>query len=163
MIGRRVPDKVIAMKSRSILMVLAVAAAFSAGCFGYERRSSLGPSGTGAAALVGSWTSGSLIPQPNQCSDFTWDVTEQTGNSASGRFGARCAGDLTLTGTARGTLNGSLVNWSAEADATAPGLTGACRITLSGTAELLVDSIRIPYSGNTCLGPVSGIETVRRR
>jgi hypothetical protein len=35
-------------------------------------------------------------------------------------------------------------------------------VTLSGTAELGVDSIRIPYSGDTCLWKVSGVETLRR-
>jgi hypothetical protein len=133
------------------------------GCISFERESTLGPSSTGGAALVGNWTSGSLIPQPNQCSDFSWDVTEQTGNSASGRFSAVCAGDLRLSGTASGTLNGSLITWNADATATAPGLNASCPIKLQGTAELLVDSIRIPYQGTTCLGPVSGIETLRRR
>jgi hypothetical protein len=35
-------------------------------------------------------------------------------------------------------------------------------VTLTGTAELGVDSIRIPYAGDTCLGKVSGVETLRR-
>ena len=150
------------MNKTAIAAILTLAA-LTSGCFGYERKSTLGPTATGAAALMGSWTSGSLIPQPGQCTDMRWDVTEQTGNSASGRFSATCAGGLQLTGTARGTLTGSLVNWSADAAATAPGLTASCTITLTGTAELLVDSIRVPYRGTTCLGPVEGIETLRRR
>jgi hypothetical protein len=150
------------MNKTSIAAILTLAALTSS-CFGYERKSTLGPTATGAAALMGSWTSGSLIPQPGQCTDMRWDVTEQTGTSASGRFSATCAGDLHLTGTARGTLTGSLVNWSADATAAAPGLTASCTIALTGTAELLVDSIRVPYRGTTCLGPVEGIETLRRR
>lgn len=138
-------------------------AVVASGCFGYERKSTLGPSATGGGALAGSWTSGSLIPGPGQCADMRWEATEQTANSASGRFSATCAGGLQLTGTARGTLNGTVIAWSAEATADAPGLTGACPISLSGTAELLVDSIRIPYRGTTCLGAVEGVETLRRR
>lgn len=149
--------------TKTSLAAILTLAALTSGCFGYERKSTLGPTPTGAAALMGSWTSGSLIPQPGQCTDMRWDVTEQTGNSASGRFSATCAGGLQLTGTARGTLAGSLVNWSADATAAAPGLTGSCTIGLTGTAELLVDSIRVPYRGTTCLGPVEGIETLRRR
>ena len=38
----------------------------------------------------------------------------------------------------------------------------AGKVTLAGTAELGVDSIRIPYSGNTCLGNVSGTEVLKR-
>jgi hypothetical protein len=150
------------MKNKTLLTVmsLCLAAGLAAGCIEFERESSLGPSGTGA--LLGNWTSGSLVPQPNQCSDFKWNVTEQTGNSASGTFSASCAGNLELNGTAQGTLNGSVVTWTAQANATAPGLAAACPISLAGTAELLVDSIRIPYSGTTCLGPVSGVETLKK-
>ena len=140
--------------------VLALVTGMAAGCIGIERKSTLEPTG-GAGALLGNWTSGSLIPQPGQCSDFKWDVTEQTGNSAAGSFSATCADDLKISGTAQGTLTGSVVNWSAQATASVPGL-ASCPIALTGTAELLVDSIRVPYSGTTCLGPVSGVETLRR-
>jgi hypothetical protein len=150
------------MKKASAFTALSVAAAVASGCIGFERKSTLGPTATGVSALMGSWTSSNIIPQPGQCTDFKWDVTEQSANTASGSFSATCAGDLKLNGTARGTLNGSLVNWSAEANATAPGLT-SCAISLTGTAELLVDAIRVPYAGTTCLGAVSGVETLRRR
>jgi hypothetical protein len=150
------------MKTNTLafLTMICLSGALASGCIEFERKSSLGPSGTGT--LLGNWTSGSLVPQPNQCSDFKWNVTEQNGNSASGTFSASCAGDLELSGTAQGTLNGSVVTWTAQANATAPGLSSVCPISLSGTAELLVDSIRIPYSGTTCLGPVSGVETLKR-
>jgi hypothetical protein len=149
------------MKKTITAMALALAAMLASGCLGYERESTLGPSGTGAAALLGNWTSGSLVPQPGQCSDFKWNVTEQSGTAAAGTFSAICAGNLQLNGTARGTLSGSVISWTAQANASVPGL-ASCPISLSGTAELLVDSIRIPYSGTTCLGPVSGIETLRK-
>ena len=149
------------MKKATFLTALSVAAGISAGCIGYERESTLGPTGTGAAALLGSWTSGNLIPQPGQCTDFKWDVSEQTGNMAKGNFSATCAGGLKIAGTAQGTLSGSVVNWSAQANASAEGLP-SCAIGLIGTAELLVDAIRVPYSGTTCLGPVSGVETLKK-
>lgn len=156
----QIPGFVMKNVTLMTLTSLCLAAGLSAGCIEFERKSSLGPSGTGA--LVGNWTSGSLIPQPGQCGDFKWNVTEQTGNSAAGTFSATCAGDLKLTGTAQGRLNGSVITWSAQANATAPGLSAACPISLTGTAELLIDSIRIPYSGTTCLGPVSGVETLKK-
>jgi hypothetical protein len=150
------------MTNRLLPVLLTFAASLTAGCFSFERKLTLGPSSTGIAALLGSWTSGSLVPQPGQCSDFKWDVTEQTGNSAAGTFSATCAGDLRLNGTARGTLSGSVISWTAEANATAPGIS-SCPIALTGTAELQTDTIRVPYSGTTCLGPVSGVETLRKR
>jgi hypothetical protein len=151
------------MKNACTLTAVSVAALMAVGCLGYERESTLGPSSSGGiAALLGSWTSSNVVPQAGQCTDFRWDVTEQTGNSARGTFSASCGGDLRLNGTAEATLAGSLVTWSAQASAAVPGI-GTCPITLNGTAELQTDSVRIPYSGTTCLGPVSGVETLRRR
>jgi hypothetical protein len=149
---------------RTILLAACSAlAAVSIACIGFERKSTVtGPSAAGANALLGSWSSSNVIPSPSSCTDFKWDVAEQTGNSASGTFSATCANDLKVSGTARGTLSGSTVSWSATAKANTPGRL-ECTISLSGTAELQVDSIRVPYSGDTCAGKVSGVEVLRRR
>ena len=157
-------DRDTSMKNTILLAVCVTAAAMSAACFGFERKSNpAGPTASGIGTLMGSWSSSSLIPSPSSCTDFKWDVSEQTGTSAKGSFSATCANDLKLSGTAQGTLNGSTITWSAQGTANAPGVPTGCNITLSGTAEILVDSVRIPYSGNTCLGAVSGVETLRRR
>jgi hypothetical protein len=150
------------MKNFVQLVVCVGVAALSAACIGFERKSSVtGPSAAGISTLMGNWTSTNIVPTPSSCTDFTWNVTEQTGNSARGSFSARCAGDLQLSGTAQGTLSGSTVNWSAQGTASAPGLS-SCNISLTGTAEITVDSVRVPYSGTTCLGNVSGTEVLRR-
>jgi hypothetical protein len=121
-----------------------------------------GPTASGISALVGNWTSSSIIPSPTSCTDFKWNVTEQTANSAKGSFGATCAGELKLTGTAQGVLQSTgIIDWSAQGTATAPGLP-SCAITLTGTAEIGIEVVRVPYSGDTCLGKVSGIESLRR-
>jgi hypothetical protein len=139
------------------------AALAAAGCIGFEHKSTVtAPTGSTAAALMGNWTSSNIIPSASSCTDFKWNVTEQTGNRASGSFSATCANNLKLTGTAQGTLSGSLVNWSAQGTATAAGL-ASCAISLSGTAELGTESIRVPYSGETCLGHVSGVEVLRKQ
>ena len=144
------------------LVVLSAAAVSAAGCIGFERQSGLtGPSATGVGAMMGSWTSATIIPSPTSCSNFKWNATEQTATSAKGSFSATCAGDLAFTGTAEGTLSGNIVTWKANGNATGPGIT-ACAIALNGTAELGVSTIRIPYSGTTCLGPVNGVETLKR-
>jgi hypothetical protein len=148
------------MRNVIVAICLAAAAASSA-CFGYERTSTLGPSATGVAALLGNWTSANVVPSADACTDFKWNVTEQTGNRASGTFSATCKGDIRIAGTADGTLSGSTVAWNAQATATVPGLP-ACAISLSGTAELGVDSIRVPYSGDTCLGRVTGVEVLKK-
>ena len=151
------------MKNRILAAVLS-AATLATGCIGFERKSSITePSAAGNNAFLGNWSSNNLIPSPDACTDFKWNVLEQTTTSAKGNFSATCAGDLKLSGTAQGSFTTSgTVAWSATANATAPGLT-SCAVTLTGTAELQVDSIRIPYTGDTCLGKVSGVEILKKR
>ena len=151
------------MKNRILLAALSLSTIVATGCIGFERESSpTGPSAAGSGTLMGSWSSSNLIPSPASCTDFKWNVSEQTTISAKGAFSASCAGDLKLTGTAQGqfTTSGTIA-WSGDANATGPGLT-SCTVKLSGTAELAVDHIRIPYSGDTCLGKVSGVEILRK-
>ena len=74
---------------------------------------------------------------------------------------ATCGNNLAVAGTAEATLAGQTITWSAAGNATSAGLP-TCPITLTGTAELGTDSIRVPYSGDTCLGKVSGVEVLKR-
>jgi hypothetical protein len=152
------------MKNRTFMVVLSIAVAAAAGCTSFDRESSVtSPTAAGNNSLLGTWTSGNLIPTASTCTDFVWTVSEQTATSAKGSFSATCAGELKLTGTAQGMFTDpTTIAWSATGNATGPGLT-SCAISLSGTATLGTESIRIPYEGNTCLGRVSGIESVRKR
>lgn len=151
------------MKNRLLIAVISLAASAAAGCAGFEHRSSsTEPSIAGNNSLLGSWTSSTLIPTPSTCTDFKWNVTEQTSSSAKGSFSASCPGDLKLTGIAEGNLTSpTAIKWSADGNATGPGLT-SCAISLTGTATLGTDSITVPYSGTTCLGKVEGIETLKK-
>jgi hypothetical protein len=150
------------MKNRILLAVLS-SALVASGCIGFEHKSTpTAPTAAGNSSLLGNWSSSNIIPSPSACTDFQWNVSEQTPISAKGSFSATCPGELKVKGTAQGqfTTSGS-VAWSGQANATAPGLT-SCNVVLTGTAELQVDSIRIPYSGDTCLGKVSGVEVLKR-
>jgi hypothetical protein len=151
------------MKNYVFASALALAVA-AAGCAGFEHTSTTtSPTVTGVSALMGNWASASsVIPSASTCSDFKWNVAEQTPTTAKGSFSATCAGDLKVAGTAQGMLAGSVISWSAVGTATAAGLP-ACAITLTGTAELGADSIRVPYSGDTCLGKVSGVEILNKK
>lgn len=153
------------MKNYVFATILCFAAAGGSGCVGYSNKTTVtGPGSTAVASLMGNWVSSaaSLIPSPSTCTDFKWNPTEQTPNSAKGSFSATCAGDLKVSGTATGTLSGSVITWAANANAATPAMP-SCAVLLSGTAELGVDSIRIPYSGTTCLGPVTGVEILNKR
>jgi hypothetical protein len=148
------------MKKTALFAAAVSLSLATAGCFEFSQKTT-GPS-TDLRSLAGQWASGSLIPSPSTCSDFKWNVSEYTGTTAKGSFSATCAGDLKLEGTAQGQLTGSVINWSAAGIASAPNLP-SCAISLNGTAVLKDDTIEVPYSGNTCLGPVSGTEILRKR
>jgi hypothetical protein len=155
-----------AMKNYILACVVAIALA-AAGCTSFEHTSTTtSPSAAGGiAALMGNWasaTASSVIPSPSTCTDFKWNATEQTATGAKGSFSASCAGDLKVAGTASGTLTGTTISWGANGTATVTGQP-ACAVTLTGTAELGANSIRVPYSGNTCLGPVSGVEVLNKK
>jgi hypothetical protein len=151
---------------RFVLVVLTVfAAAASAACFDFGSKTS--PSPTTSQVLGGTWVTTQSLPGvsgsiQDSCVNFQWNVTEFSGTSGAGTFSATCMGNVQVAGSASGTLAGSTVNWSANATGTAPGLP-PCPIALTGTATLEASNrIRIPYSGTTCLGPVSGTEIVTR-
>ena len=151
------------MKNRILIAIISLAASAAMGCAGFEHRSSsTEPTVAGNNSLIGNWTSSTLIPTPSTCTDFKWNVTEQTATAAKGSFSASCPGDLKFTGQAQGALTSPVqINWSATGNATGPGLT-SCAITLTGTATIGTDSIIVPYDGTTCLGKVSGIETLKK-
>jgi hypothetical protein len=155
------------MKNYILACVAAVSMA-AAGCAGFEHKSTVtGPSTSGIEALTGNWQSvadaSGIIPNPNSCTDFKWNATSQTATMAAGSFSATCTG-IVFAGTASGTLTGTTVAWSANGTAFGESLpVSPCAITLTGTAELGTNSIRVPYSGNTCLGPVTGVQILNKK
>jgi len=152
------------MKTSITACVLALGAAAGA-CASYESKTTAtSPTGTTVAALVGTWQSvtANALPSPTSCTGFNWTPTQQTPTSATGSFSATCPGGLKVAGTASGTLSGTTIDWTANANASTPDIP-SCNVALTGTAELGVNSIRVPYSGTTCLGPVSGVEILNKK
>jgi hypothetical protein len=150
---------------RHWIPVIAAAALLTSGCFEFFNKTKVtDPSEVSVTLLGGTWTTSSSTAGSiaASCTNFTWQVTEQSGNSASGNFGATCFGDLTITGSASGTLDGNTLTWSAKATMAAPGFPN-CDVQLAGTATLAGDTISIPYAGTTCLGPVSGTEILKKK
>lgn len=156
------------MKNHLFAYACALAlAAGAAGCTSFEHTNKVTGPTTGTStigALAGTWASAStnLVPSASSCTNFKWNATTMTATSASGSFSATCAGDLNVSGVAQGTMSGTTVNWSADAIASTATIP-SCAVHLTGTADLGVDSIRVPYTGTTCLGPVSGVEVLARR
>lgn len=164
------------MRIASSFVAVAAAAIIAAGC-GFEHstnvlvptavdssvRSSGGSTDTsGGPSLIGAWTSNTL-PTSNSCGNFQYQITTQTASSIGGTFSALCGGGINLSGNATGQLNGTSVALTATGTASMPNAP-ACPFTLSGTGTI-EDSgytLRIPFSGTTCIGPVSGTEVLRR-
>jgi hypothetical protein len=158
------------------LLGLVAASAIVGGC-GFEQRSSVlvptsvdsapkttvnGSNAAGSPSLVGVWTSGSL-PTSSSCGSFQYQITSQTATTIAGTFSAVCGGGVTLNGSANGTIDGTTVTLTATGTAAMPGAPN-CPFTLSGTGTIEDGgyTLRIPFSGTTCLGPVSGVEVMRR-
>jgi hypothetical protein len=115
--------------------------------------------------MMGLWASQSIAaPSPASCGKFQWSVSSQTPTSISGTFSAVCAGGVTISGTASGQLvNDTTVPITVTGNASLPGFP-TCAFSLSGTGTIEdnANTLRVPYSGSTCLGPVSGTETLHR-
>ena len=159
------------MRRTLVLVALLSAAATSAACGDvFKNLFSSKTSATPAAsdALAGSWATTQSIPGASgslndSCVNFKWAVTEFSGTSGAGNFSATCMGNVQVTGNAMANLTtATTATWSATATGTTPNQP-PCQIALSGTATLeATNQIRIPYSGTTCFGPVSGTEVIKR-
>ena len=147
----------------SRLLLVIAAALLASSCsnlFSFLNKTT--PTETPTALTSGQWTSISSATSLSQtCTDFKWTIAEISGTSGSGTFTATCLDGMAIAGTAEGTLAGGEVTWTAEATGTtADGL--VCPISLNGTATYDGTQFRIPYTGTTCLGPVSGTEILRK-
>jgi hypothetical protein len=151
--------------SRIAIALIFAAAVASTACFDFATKVS--PTPTASQVLGGTWSTTQSLPGitgslANSCVNFQWAVTSFTGTSGSGTFSATCLGNMQVAGSASGTLSGGTLSWSANATATVPGHP-TCAIAINGTATLEANNqIRIPYSGTTCLGPVSGTEIIKK-
>jgi hypothetical protein len=164
--------------TRVVALLLTLAAAVPGASCAFDHASNMaGPStaaspaaSTAASApaagtLTGLWESNTLpvLPSPSSCGDFHYQISSQTASSISGTFTAVCGGGLSVSGNASGQLVGNSVPFTVTGNASMPGIP-SCAISLSGTGSL-EDSgrtLRLPYSGTTCLGPVSGTEVLRK-
>jgi hypothetical protein len=151
------------MKKRAmtrIAVVLAGVLLVTSACIELNRVSSPSASSDIIKSLsAGLWSSNGGI-NPSSCGNFQWQITELTSSTAKGTFGATCAGGITLTGEAEGTLSGSILNWKASGAAATP--VGNCPFTANGTATLEGQGVRVNYTINTCVGAFSGSELLKK-
>jgi hypothetical protein len=124
-----------------------------------------GTNPAGTPSLVGLWTSNTLpvLPSPTTCGNFQYQITSQTAASIAGTFSGLCGGGLAISGNASGQLNGTSVPTTVTGTAALPGIP-SCAFSLNAVGSLddNGNTLRLPYSGTTCLGPISGTEVLRR-
>src|SRR5262245_5996930 len=153
------------MASTRISSLFLVASVGLAGCdFQHSASVVTAPSNTPTTSVAGSYTSAGVvpgIPGTPTCDNLQWIISSQSATSIAGQFSASCSGGITISGTASGQLVGTTLPINVSGAASLP-LGVTCPFSLSGTGQVAADSITIPYSGTTCLGPVSGTQTLRR-
>jgi hypothetical protein len=173
------PEYVMGMLRTFALLATLVSSATGVGCAFDHSSNMLGPSssrasgaatppgsnGVATPSMVGLWESNALptLPSPTSCGNFQYQISSQTATSIAGTFTAVCGGGLSLSGSATGQLVGSSVPFTITGNASLPGIP-SCAISLSGTGAI-EDSgrtLRLPYAGTTCLGPVTGTEVLRK-
>ena len=149
-------------------LTAAVTILTAAGC-DLQTTGGLNPNATSqlGSLLQGTWTSASIegeaqsFPSAESCIDLEWTITEQDASQYSGSFLATCAGGISLAGTAEGTLLDGVLEITAAGTATPQG-GASCPFTLTGTARLEDNAIRLDYTGTSCAGPISGTELLER-
>jgi hypothetical protein len=136
---------------------------------GKTMSSPIAPSVTGgssAGTLVGTWDSqaGFALPSASTCTNFEWQISTQSSSAVAGTFAATCAGGVGISATASGSLNSTTAVALSISGVALIGGVPACTFTLNGLGTIANDdTLTIPYTGTTCLGPVHGTETLRRR
>ena len=169
------------MNIRHLFCFLPLAAALATGACGFEHRTSVlsptepsssasasspAPPGPGSTpSMLGVWGGQNVsLPSPSSCTNFQWRITSQTATSIAGEFTAECAAGIFVSGSGSGQLVNGTAPITVTGTATMPGIP-SCSFSLSGTGTIEDNNntLRIPYSGTTCLGPVSGNEVLRRR
>jgi len=115
-------------------------------------------------SLLGSWTSQSITPQSSSdqsCSNFKWNITTQTSSDIAGTFTAVCLGNANISGSGTGHIENSTLSATITGTGSMPNVPN-CAFSLSGSGPIAGDTIKLPYSGTTCLGPLSGTVTLKK-
>jgi hypothetical protein len=118
---------------------------------------------TTVRSYLGTWVGPAVtsFPTAQSCGNLQWKITSQTGAQISGDFQAACSGGLTLVGTLAATHGETTIPWAASGTATQGSMT--CTFNMTGTGTFQgTSNILVNYAGTTCLGPVSGSETIKR-
>jgi hypothetical protein len=148
------------------MAVIVAAAVGSAACFDMFKdifKSPTNPSETAGEirSYLGTWAGPAATPGAQSCSGMQWKITSQSGAQATGEFAATCADGVKLAGTLTATHSDTTIPWAATGTATKDA--ASCPFNMTGTGTFQgTSNILVNYAGTTCLGPLSGSETIKR-
>jgi hypothetical protein len=121
-----------------------------------------------APAYMGTWATAAaptLALNPSTCGNLQWAITNQSTSEISGTFSATCAGGISLSGTATGQI-GNLQSIPIQIVGTGsmPGFP-SCAFSIDGTGTVIDNdtALQVVYTGTTCVGPIRGTETLRKK
>jgi hypothetical protein len=141
-------------------MTILAAALAAGGCTNLFSNQTTTPDPTNLS--TGQWKSASpSTTLTDTCTNFSWQISTITTTNVSGSFAATCMTNVQMIGTAQGTISGDTMMWTASGTGAAPNVP-SCAVTLNGTATYDGTQIRIPFTGTSCLGPVTGAEILRK-
>jgi hypothetical protein len=152
----------------ALIILSLVAAIVASGCAFEQKSTPVSPTVTSttstgtSTSYVGTWASAAAVSSLSidKCGNFQWKITSQTTTAIAGDISATC-GSLTISATGLATLNGQAVALQAKGTVSASGF-AVCAFDLTGNGTIQNDTLPLTYSGTTCLGPVSGTETLKK-
>ncbi len=121
-----------------------------------------------AQAYMGTWSTAAaptLALNPSTCGNLQWSISSQTSSQISGTFSAACAGGISLSGTATGQIgNLQSIPISIIGTGSLPGFP-SCAFQIDGTGTVMDNNtaLQVVYTGTTCVGPIRGTETLRKK
>jgi hypothetical protein len=140
----------------------------STACYGLDNLFNTSPTSASASSstvrsYLGTWIGPTVttFPTAQSCGGVQWKITSQASNQISGDFQTTCSGGITLAGTIVASTSDTSIPWAASGTAT-QGST-SCPFSVTGTGTFQgTSNIVVTYAGTTCLGPISGSETIKR-
>jgi hypothetical protein len=153
----------------ALILLLAAGTLASAGCELQQKSTPVSPTATTttttsapASSYIGTWASAAGVSSlsADKCGNFQWKISSQTTTTIAGDISATC-GSLTINATGGATLTGQDVALKLKGTVSASGFS-VCNFDLTGAGTIQGDTLPLAYSGTTCLGPVSGTETLKR-
>ncbi|HZR24137.1 MAG TPA: hypothetical protein VFA59_11145 [Vicinamibacterales bacterium] len=131
-----------------------------------------GATSSNSPSLVGIWTSQSTtpsaaatptLPSASSCGNFQYQIASQTASAIAGTFTAICGNGLTISASANGHVDGTNVALTLDGSGSMPGVPN-CNFNVTSTGQIQDNgnTLYLPYSGTTCLGPVHGTEVLHK-